>query len=120
MKLYLDDDIASKLLVRLLVEKGHDVEDPLQAGLAGDDDPVHLTHAIEADRVLLSGNHDDFRTLQNLLLAAEGHHPGMLIVRKDNDPRRDLSPRGIANCIDKIEASQASLADQFIIVNQWR
>jgi hypothetical protein len=90
MKLYLDDDIVAKLLVRLLIQDGHDVEEPVTAGLSGSDDPVHLAHAVQSGRVFLSANHDDFRLLQNLLMVAGGHHPGILIVRKDNDPRRDL------------------------------
>jgi hypothetical protein len=120
MKLYLDDDIVAKLLVRLLIQSGHDVEVPAAAGLSGSDDPVHLTHAIEKGRVLLSGNHDDFRLLQNLLMMAGGHHPGILIVRKDNDPRRDLSARGIVNCIQKLAAAGALVTDQFVILNHWR
>jgi hypothetical protein len=120
MKLYLDDDVASKLLLRLLIQSGHDVEEPADAALSGSDDPIHLTHAIETDRVLLSANHDDFRLLQNLLMMAKGHHPGILIIRKDNDTRRDLTERGIVNCIGKVVAGNAPIADQFIILNQWR
>jgi hypothetical protein len=41
-------------------------------------------------------------------------------VRKDNDPRRDLSARGIVNCITKLVAAQVPLVDQFIILNHWR
>jgi hypothetical protein len=120
MKLYLDDDIVAKLLVRLLIQHGHDVEEPVTAGLSGSDDPIHLTHAVQSGRVFLSANHDDFRLLQNLLMVAGGHHPGILVVRKDNDPRRDLSARGIVNCIAKLVAAQVPLADQFIILNHWR
>lgn len=67
MRLYLDDDSVSGLLIRLLSNVGHDVEIPADAGLAGEDDPVHLTYAVEEDRVFLSGNHNDFRKLHNLL-----------------------------------------------------
>jgi hypothetical protein len=60
MRLYLDDDSVSGLLIRLLSNVGHDVEIPADAGLAGEEDPVHLTYAVEEGRILLSGNHDDF------------------------------------------------------------
>src|SRR5439155_2598756 len=93
MRLYLDDDTAFPLLARLLRQAGHDVELPADAGLAGKDDPVHLTHAIEVDRVCLSQNYRDFENLHNLVIRSGGHHPGIFMVRRDNDPRRDLSPR---------------------------
>jgi hypothetical protein len=39
--------------------------------------------------------HDEFRNLHNLIMKMNGHYPGMLIVRRDNDPKRHLSPRGL-------------------------
>ena len=44
MRLYLDDDSASPLLAKLLTQSGYDVELPRDAGLVGEDDPVHLTY----------------------------------------------------------------------------
>ncbi len=105
MRLYLDDDSVSGLLIRLLNNVGHDVEIPADVGLSGEDDPVHLTHAVEEGRVLLSGNYDDFRTLHNLIVRTGGVHPGILIVRRDNDPRRDMSAGAILRSIDNLLAS---------------
>ena len=48
MRLYLDDDTAATLLVRLLGQSGHDVQIPRDAGMPGADDPIHLTYAILA------------------------------------------------------------------------
>jgi hypothetical protein len=56
----------------------------------------HLMHAICTGRVLLTHNHDDFNRSHELVLLVEGHHPKILVVRRDNDPRRDLRPRGIS------------------------
>ena len=67
MRLYLDDDVASGLLRQLLEQAGHDVVAPADVNLTGQDDAVHLTHAIREDRVLLSGNHDDFENLHDLV-----------------------------------------------------
>jgi predicted nuclease of predicted toxin-antitoxin system len=120
MKLYLDDDSAGALLARLLAQAGHDVQIPADVGLSGDDDPVHLAHAIQSDRILLSHNHRDFRNLHNLIMIAQGHHPGMLIVRRDNDPLRDLKPRGIVRALRNLLATGVSFLDQFHIVNHWR
>jgi hypothetical protein len=70
--------------------------------------------------VLLSHNHDDFRNLHNLIMKVGGHYPGILIVRRDNDPKRDLSPRGIVKAIRNPLAAGAPVAHSFYILNQWR
>lgn len=120
MRLYLDDDSARLLLVKLLVQVGHDVQTPGDANTTGLSDPEHLIHTISDDRVLLSGNHGDFSVLHDLVIQAGGHHPGILVVRKDNDLVRDLSPRGIELAIRNLIASGMPLADQLIVLNHWR
>ena len=120
MRLYLDDDFADPLLVRLLRQAGHDVQTPSEAGLRGNDDAEHLTHAIDEDRICLTGNHDDFRNLHNLVMHAQGHHPGVLVVRRDNDPKRDMTQRGIVNAIRNLIAAAVSLSDSFFILNHWQ
>jgi predicted nuclease of predicted toxin-antitoxin system len=120
MKLYLDDDSASPLLAQLLQQASHDVRLPAEFGLVGQNDPVHLTKAVQEGRVLLSHNHDDFEELHNLVIAVGGHHPGIFVVRKDNNPKRDLTVRGSVRAIEKLLAAQVPIADQFIILNHWR
>jgi predicted nuclease of predicted toxin-antitoxin system len=120
MKLYLDDDSASQLLAKLLRNAGHDVQIPSDAAVAGKDDAVHLTHAIQQDRVCLTRNHGDFENLHNLVMAARGSHPGVLVVRQDNDPTRDLSPRGIVRAIQNLLAAGVPVVDRFYVLNHWR
>ena len=120
MRVYLDDDSASPLLARLLRQAGHDVQLPTDAGLAGEDDAVHLRHAVREDRVCLTGKHKDFLNLHNLVKQVNGHHPGILVVRRDNDPRRDHTPRGIVHTIRKLLAASIPIADQLIVLNHWR
>ncbi len=120
MKLYLDDDSAAALLIRLLRRAGHDVQIPFDVGLNGRHDPVHLKHAALQDRVLLSHNHKDFELLHELVVALQGHHPGVFVVRKDNDPKRDLDSAGIVRAITKLLASGIPIADECHILNHWR
>ena len=120
MRFYLDDDSASAQLVQLLRRAGHDVQIPAEVDLAGEDDAVHLTHAVANNRVTLSGNERDFRILHKLVMQVAGHHPGILIVCRENDPRRDLTPRGIVNAIKSFLAANILPADQFVILNHWR
>jgi hypothetical protein len=120
MRLYVDDDLAQPLLAQLLRKAGHDVVFPIALGLSGREDPVHLRHAIRQVRVFLSGNHDDFEQLHDLVLEARGHHAGILIVRRDNNPKRDLGPRGIVRALGNLIAANVTLDDQFLVLNHWR
>lgn len=120
MSLYLDDDSVETLFIRLLERAIHDVEQPQDAGLVGRSDPVHLQRAIATGRCLLSRNHDDFEELHELILEAGGTHPGILIVRRDNDRRRDLTPRGIVTAISHLLDAGVPLENKFIILNHWR
>jgi predicted nuclease of predicted toxin-antitoxin system len=120
MRLYLDDDTASTLLANLLRKAAHDVQVPSDVGMAGGRDPVHLTHAIQDDRVCITKNHDDFWILHNLIKQAQGHHPGIFVVRQDNDPRRDLTAKGIISAIRKLEAASVPIQDEFVVLNHWR
>jgi hypothetical protein len=36
-------------------------------------------------------NNDDFQELHELAMQTSGHHPGIFIVCRDNDPPRDLT-----------------------------
>jgi hypothetical protein len=120
MRLYLDDDSASVPLTQRLRRAGHDVERPVDAGMAGKDDPEHLTYAVKCGRVLLSHNYGDFRKLHDLVMITGGHHPGILVVRKDNNPKRDLNAPGIVRAIGKLLAAGVQLTDQFHVLNHWR
>jgi hypothetical protein len=120
MRLYLDDDSASKLLTGLLRQAAHDVQVPEDVSMAGEDDSVHLAQAVRENRVLLSHNHHDFENLHNLILLAGGHHPGILAVRKDNDPKRDLNAARIVRAIGKLLAASVPIPDQFTVLNHWR
>jgi hypothetical protein len=52
--------------------------------------------------------------------AAHGQHPGILIVRADNDPHRDMRDADIARAIGNLELARAPVANEFHILNHWR
>ena len=120
MKLYLDDDTAETLLAKLLRNAGYDVQLPREVGMVGEPDPVHLTHAIGDGRVCMTKNYDDYWLLHVLLMKAKGTHPGIVVIRQDNDPTRDLSPKGIVAALRKLEASGAPIENEYIVLNHWR
>lgn len=120
MRIYIDKDMAAGLLVRLLQNAGHDVDAPAGVVLLGRSDPVQLTFAIHESRVSLTANYDDYEELQLLVRQARGDHPGILVVRQDNNPARDLTPKGIVAAIRKLEAASVPIANEYIVLNQWR
>ena len=120
MRLYLDDDLAAPLLARLLRNAGHDVNMPTDVGLTGEHDAVHLRHAALDGRCVVTANRDDFQHLHNLAIDLAGHHAGILVVCKDNDPKRDLTNPGIVRAIRNLLAANVPIADQFIVLNHWR
>jgi hypothetical protein len=120
MNLYLDDDMAKASLVARLRAAGHQAVLPGDVALLGAWDPRHLLHAIEHALSLVSRNHDDFKDLHLLVRAANGRHAGILIVRADNDPRRDMKDGDIVRALQNLEKAGAPIANEFHILNHWR
>jgi hypothetical protein len=120
MNLYLDDDSAQALLARLLRAAGHDVVLPADVGMTGKKDPAHFLRAIQSGRTLLTRNYEDFNLLHELILGSGGHHPGLMVVRRDNDPTRDLRPGHVVRAIRNLHASGVPIADELHILNHWR
>jgi hypothetical protein len=120
MNLYLNDDTAKAALVTRLRRAGHQVVVPADVSLSGVWDPRHLRHAVQQGLVLVSKNHDDFKDLHLLVQATNGQHAGILVVRADNDPRRDMKDADIARAIDNLEQAGVPVANEFHILNHWR
>jgi hypothetical protein len=99
---------------------GHDVQLPDEVGLGGRSDAVQLTYAIHERRAIMTRNFGDFEDLHNLLAEAQGHHSGILVLRRDDDPKRNMSQRDIARALSNLEAAGVPIADQYIILNQWQ
>jgi hypothetical protein len=58
--------------------------------------------------------------LSQLVLFVGGHHPGIFVVRRDNDAKRDLRPQGIVRALGKFIAAGVAVADNLVILNHWR
>jgi Domain of unknown function (DUF5615) len=104
----------------LLRKAGHDVVIPAEIEMSGKSDPKHLTKAIGDDRACLTKNYEEFFDLHELVLESGGSYPGVLVVRQDNDPTRDMSPKGIVTAIRKLEAPGVPIANEYIELNHWR
>jgi predicted nuclease of predicted toxin-antitoxin system len=120
MNLYLDDNIDDTLLATLLAKAGYTVVRPADANLTGAPDPRHLDYAIRESRLLMTRDHEDFQDLHELILMASGIHPGILVVRYDNDVTRDMKPKDIVTAIRKLEQAGLDPTNQLIVLNHWR
>jgi hypothetical protein len=120
MLLYLDDDSVKRQLVRLLSHAGHDVRVPADVGLAGRHDAVHLRHAIQARRACLTHNYEDFEELHELMQAGGGQHFGIIVIRRDGDPKKNLRGFGIVRAIERLMTSGVPIPNRYHVLNQWR
>lgn len=120
MKLYLHDDTAARELVVRLRKAGHEVVIPLDCGMVAKADPLHLLYALGNDRVLLSRNYRDFTDLHDLVIGCGGRHCGIILVRADNDRKRDMFPPQIVTALNRVQGKGLNLISQLVILNQWR
>lgn len=120
MRLLLDENMSSKRLASRLLAQGHDPILASEVGLLSLTDARVLSWAIGQSVPVLTRDYDDFADLHDLVTAAGGLHPGLLIVRFDNDPRHNLTDRGIASAIDKLESAGVGLVNQIHVLNHWR
>jgi hypothetical protein len=121
MRLYLDDDSVDPTLIRLLRRDGHDVQTPADVGRVGATDQVHLAHSIRDRRAVLTRNYSDFDDLHDLvILAANGHHTDILVVRYDDNPRNNMSASDVARAVRNLENSGAPIIDAHHALNHWQ
>ncbi len=120
MRLLLDENMSDPRLASRLRAQAHDPVLASDVGLLSVTDARVLIWAITQAVPVLTRDSKDFTDLHDLIMAAGGHHSGALIVRFDNDPRHNLTDRGIANAISKLESSDVPIPDRMHVLNQWR
>ena len=94
MRVYLDDDLDSNILFRLLSQSGHQVTSPRTIGNRGTTDEEHLKYAADNLLAMLTANSQDYVRLHQLWLSQSRQHAGILIVYPENNTFVDLSERG--------------------------
>lgn len=121
MRLYVDDDSVDPHLIGLLRRDGHIVQIPADVGMVGSSDQAHLAHAIRDRRAVLTRNSGDFDELHDLVVvAAGGHHEGILVVLFDNNPRNAMSAGDVARAVRNLENANVSIADAYHELNHWQ
>jgi predicted nuclease of predicted toxin-antitoxin system len=120
MRLVIDENMSSPVLASRLRASGHDPVLAIDVGLLSVADARVLIYSITQALPVLTRDSEDFEDLHDLVLAATGHHAGILIVRFDNDPRHNLTDRGIATALSKLESAGVPTRDQIHVLNHWR
>src|SRR5439155_12238305 len=104
----------------VLRHAGHHVTVPGDLGITGASDARHLAACAMQTLVMLTRDYDDFLDLHGLVQATKGRHSGILVVRADNDPSRDMKDRDIVRALVKLEAGQVVIENELHILNHWR
>src|SRR5262249_27257291 len=120
MKFLIDENMSSPVLASRLRAQAHDPVLARDVGLLSAADARVLIFSIVQSLPVLTRDSGDFEDLHDLAIAAAGHHAGIMIVRFDNDPRHNLTDRGIATAISKLESSSVPIRDQLHVLKQWR
>ncbi|WP_169980219.1 DUF5615 family PIN-like protein [Tautonia rosea] len=120
MIILVDENMGSRRLATRLTAAGHDVLLAAEAGLRSVSDARLLAWAVTEGRLVLTRDHEDFADLHDLVLAVGGSHPGILVVRFDNDPRNNLTDAGITSAMTKLESSGVMIPNQIHVLNHWR
>jgi predicted nuclease of predicted toxin-antitoxin system len=120
VRILVDENLSSTRLAMRLQASGHDPILATNLGLVSVNDARVLTWAVGQGRPVLTRDHGDFVDLHDLVMAVGGHHPGILVVRFDNDPRHNLTERAIATAIGNLETSNVDIGDRVLVLNHWR
>ncbi len=120
MRLYLDDDLDSNALIRLLEEAEHEITSPRAVGTRGFADEEHLRYAAAQGLVLLTANAGDFVDLHHAWIQQGHQHSGVLVVYRENNPVKDMTFSQIARAVTRLEVSGVPLANALHNLNRWR
>jgi predicted nuclease of predicted toxin-antitoxin system len=120
MRILIDENLSSLRLAARLQAQRHDPVLAGDVGLLSVTDPRVLIFAVTQALPVLTRDSEDFEDLHDLVMVVGGHHAGILIVRFDDDPRNNLTERGIATAISKLESAGVPIRDQIHVLNQWR
>lgn len=120
MRLYLDDDLDSNILSRLLNQSGHQVISPRAMGNRGIPDEEHLRYAADNFLVLLTANTQDFVRLHQIWLGQSRQHAGVLVVYRESNPARNMSLREVSSAVTRLEEAGVPIASNIHNLNFWR
>jgi predicted nuclease of predicted toxin-antitoxin system len=115
LRLLIDEDSQSSVLVAMLRSAGHDVRTANDESLDGRDDVVVLAHAHASRRALLTKNAEDYEELHS----AGIRHSGILAIYESANRAKNMTLSQIVRAVCNLEQAGLDLAGQFVPLNAW-
>ena len=119
---YLDDCSFGYELVALLQVRGVRAVTPKDAGLLGARDDLHLAYAAAVSLPIVTTNPCDFRELHidSRSTSADPRHAGIMVIYRDNNRRKDMTPAETADAIVTLFESGVPITGEWHVLNHWR
>ena len=119
---YLDDCSFGYELVALLQVRGVRTVTPKDAGLLGARDDLHLAYAASVSLPIVTTNPGDFRELHidSQSTSADPRHAGIMVIYRDNNRRKDMTPAETADAIVTLFESGVPITGEWHVLNHWR
>jgi hypothetical protein len=86
VRLYMDEDAMSRILVRGLRARGADIVTAFEAEMISQEDRTHLEHATLQGRTIYTYNTKHFRQIHDEYLALGKRHAGIIVVPHQRYP----------------------------------
>jgi hypothetical protein len=113
VKVYLDEDVHN-LIADALRLRGWEAQTTVQAGNQSQPDSNQILYAAAHGYSIVSYNVTDFPRLHDEIIAAGGHHAGIIIATQD---RPSANARALLSLVSAFTAED--FADQLVYLNNW-
>lgn len=113
IKIYLDDNLDNDYLKNILRNFGFEVISPREIKMRHKKDEEHLKYAIINQALVLTKD-KGFKKLHNKI-----NHRGIIIIRQENNLKKDMKENKIVKALKNIEALKLKLENNLIYLNQF-
>lgn len=103
----------------MLKSAGHNVTTVFEVNLAGMPDYDVLMYAIKTKRILFTQNCEDFVSLSESIVSNGGNHPGIILLHKNNNQKKDMSYPEIVKAIDNLIDTGIAIPNSVHRLNQY-
>lgn len=125
LRIYLDEDVDSDLLISILTEEGFIVISPRTVGMRRKlskrklNDEVQLAYAADNGCVFLTANTVHFLNIHKLWKINKIAHCGILLLHKYNNPAKDMAFGQIAKAILNIIGLKLEFTNNLYNLNEF-
>jgi hypothetical protein len=103
----------------MLKRAGHKVTTVFEVNLVGMSDYDVLMYAIKTKHILFTQNCEDFVSLSEAVISSGGNHPGIILLYKNNNQKKDMSYQDIVKAIDNLIKTGVPIPGSVHRLNQY-